>query len=263
MIGAIIGDIVGSRFEFVSFKSKDFTLFTPDCDFTDDTILTVATADAILNGREYKDAYLDWGRRYPNPKGAYGASFSRWLYDPEPYESFGNGAGMRVSPIGYAFRGEVPVLREAERSAACSHNHIEGITGAQAIALSVFLLWNWASKESLEERIGNIYDLPRSVDEIRRTNHYNETCQITVPQAIRCFLDSTSFEDAIRNAISIDGDSDTIAAMTGSLAEAYYGVPDRLRALAEEYLPEEMITVIKQFESKYSTFNPRLNFNND
>ena len=251
MIGAIIGDIVGSRFEFSSFKSKDFELFTSDCDFTDDTILTVATADAILNGRSYKDAYLDWGRRYPNPKGAYGASFSRWLWDPEPYNSYGNGAGMRVGPIGVAFNNENDVLKEAEKSASCSHNHIEGITGAQAIALSVFLLRNGASKDELKERIGKVYDLSLNVDEIRRINHYNETCQITVPQAIRSFIDSTSFEDAIRNAISIDGDSDTIAAMTGSLAEAYYGVPEDLKRKAERFLPDDMRVILDQFYNRY------------
>lgn len=251
MIGAILGDIIGSRFEFASFKSKDFELFTSECDFTDDTILTVATADAILNGRSYKEAYLDWGRRYPNPKGAYGATFSRWLWDPEPYNSFGNGAGMRVSPVGFAFNNENDVLREAEKSASCSHNHIEGITGAQAIALSVYLIRNGATKDEIRERIGKVYDLSLNVDEIRRVNHYNETCQITVPQAIRCFIDSTSFEDAIRNAISIDGDSDTIAAMTGPLAEAFYGVPEDLKKRAESFLPADMRDVLTKFYNRY------------
>lgn len=251
MIGAILGDIIGSRFEFASFKSKDFELFTSECDFTDDTILTVATADAILNGRSYKEAYLDWGRRYPNPKGAYGATFSRWLWDPEPYNSFGNGAGMRVSPVGFAFNNENDVLREAEKSASCSHNHIEGITGAQAIALSVYLIRNGATKDEIRERIGKVYDLSLNVDEIRRVNHYNETCQITVPQAIRCFIDSTSFEDAIRNAISIDGDSDTIAAMTGPLAEAFYGVPEDLKKRAESFLPADMRNVLTKFYNRY------------
>lgn len=251
MIGAILGDIIGSRFEFASFKSKDFELFTSECDFTDDTILTVATADAILNGRSYKEAYLDWGRRYPNPKGAYGATFSRWLWDPEPYNSFGNGAGMRVSPVGFAFNNENDVLREAEKSASCSHNHIEGITGAQAIALSVYLIRNGATKDEIRERIGKVYDLSLNVDEIRRVNHYNETCQITVPQAIRCFIDSTSFEDAIRNAISIDGDSDTIAAMTGPLAEAFYGVPEDIKKRAESFLPADMRDVLTKFYNRY------------
>lgn len=253
MIGAILGDIIGSRFEFHNHRSKDFELFTPECDFTDDTILTVATADAILNGRSYKEAYLDWGRRYPNPKGAYGASFSRWLWDPEPYNSFGNGAGMRVSPVGFAFVDKDCVLEEARKSAEVSHNHPEGIKGAQVIALSVNLLRRRGSKLALLEEFGGAYDLSRTIEEIRSTNTFNETCQVTVPQAIRCFIDSTSFEDAIRNAVSIGGDTDTIAAMTGALAEAYYGVPQELVNKLKDYLPEEMIRIVDRFCVRYET----------
>lgn len=251
MYGAIIGDIVGSRFEFRSFKSKDFDLFTPEDDFTDDTILTVATADAILKGISYKDSYLSWGRRYPNPKGAYGSTFSSWLHYPEPYDSFGNGAGMRVSPVGFAFDRELDVLREADKSASCSHNHAEGVKGAQAIALGVFKLRTGTSKEDLERYFSRFYDLSLGVDQIREINQYDETCQVTVPQAIRCFLDSISFEDAIRNAISIDGDSDTIGAMAGALAEAYYGIPGNILDIAKEYLPLEMIDVMDKFYLKY------------
>lgn len=253
MLGAILGDIIGSRFEFNNHKSKDFVLFAPECDFTDDTILTVATADAILNGRSYKEAYLDWGRRYPNPKGAYGASFVRWLRCPEPYNSFGNGAGMRVSPIGFAFIDKDKVLEEARRSSEVSHNHSEGIKGAQAIALAVTILRRRGSKEAVFDELGSWYDLTQTVEEIRAVNTFNETCQVTIPQAIRCFLESNNFEDAIRNAVSIGGDTDTIAAMTGALAEAYYGVPQVLINKLKDYLPEEMIRIVDRFAVKYET----------
>lgn len=253
MLGAIIGDIVGSRFEFANYKGKDFELFGPGCDYTDDTILTVATADAILNGRSYRDAYVDWGRRYPHPKGAYGATFSAWLMDggKAPYWSFGNGAGMRVSPVGWAFDKELDVLREAERSAAVSHNHPEGIKGAQAIAVAVSKLRNGETKTGLDRYLGYYYDLEATVDEIREINAFNESCQVTVPQAIICFLESKDFEDAIRNAISIGGDSDTIGAMTGALAEAYYGIPDKIQKIARAYLPDDMLRIVNQFYSKY------------
>ena len=253
MLGAIIGDIVGSRFEFNNYREKDFELFGPGCDFTDDSILTVATADAILNGRSYRDAYVDWGRRYPHPKGAYGATFSAWLMDggKAPYWSFGNGAGMRVSPVGFAFDKELDVLREAERSAGVSHNHPEGIKGAQAIAISIYKIRKGYTKTALAEYLGKYYDLSPTVDEIRETNVFNETCQVTVPQAIICFLESKDFEDAIRNAISIGGDSDTIGAMTGALAEAYYGIPDKIQKIARAYLPDDMLRIVNQFYSKY------------
>lgn len=253
MLGAIIGDIVGSRFEFANYKGKDFELFGPGCDYTDDTILTVATADAILNGRSYRDAYVDWGRRYPHPKGAYGASFAAWLQDggKAPYWSFGNGAAMRVSPIGWAFDKETPVLREADKSASCSHNHPEGIKGAQAVAFSILKLRQGLTKTDLAGIIEYHYDIKATVDEIREINAFNESCQVTVPQAITCFLESKDFEDAIRNAISIGGDSDTIGAITGSLAEAYYGIPDYIQKIARSYLPDDMLRIVNQFYSKY------------
>lgn len=253
MLGAIIGDIVGSRYEFANYKGKDFELFGPGCDYTDDTILTVATADAILNGRSYRDAYVDWGRRYPHPKGSYGATFSAWLMDggKAPYWSFGNGAGMRVSPVGFAFNDEISVLREAEKSAVVSHNHPEGLKGAQAIAAAVFKLRSGYTKTSLDRYLGYYYNLEASVDEIRETNVFSETCQVTVPQAIICFLESKDFEDAIRNAISIGGDSDTIGAMTGALAEAYYGIPDHIKITAKSYLPADMLTIVNKFNVKY------------
>ena len=251
MIGAIIGDIVGSRFEFNNYRAKDFELFGPGCDFTDDTILTIATAEAILNGGRYRESYVNWARRYPRPKGAYGASVARWISDPVPSNSFGNGAGMRVSPVGWAFEDEAKILEEARRSAAVSHDHPEGIKGAQAIALGVWILRRSGSKEELVERLGSWYDLSGSVEEIRKTNRFDETCQVTVPQAIVCFLEAESFEDTIRNAVSIGGDSDTIGAMAGALGEAYFGVPSDLKAAARGYLPGDMIGTLDRFEAEY------------
>ena len=258
MLGAIIGDIVGSRFEFANYKGKDFELFGPGCDFTDDTIMTVATADAILNGRRtgglrYEDAYVYWGRKYPHPKGSYGASFAAWLADGvhRPYYSYGNGAGMRVSPVGFAFNDRISVNLEAFWSAAVSHNHPEGVKGARAIALSILMIRQGYTKTALAEYIGKHYNLEATVDEIRETNTFNETCQVTVPQAITCFLESTSFEDAIRNAVSIGGDSDTIGAMTGARAEAYYGIPDDIKKKAKSYLPADLLSIVNQFNAKY------------
>lgn len=262
MLGAIIGDIVGSRFEFDNTHRTDFELFTEECAFTDDTVCTVAVADAILRGVSFEQSLLEWCRRYPNPKGAYGGSFVRWIHalHPKPYNSFGNGSAMRVSPCGYlATRQEV--LKYARLSAECTHNHPEGIKGAECVAFSVFVArrhyYTASKKEWSKERIKALvverygYDLNPTCDEIRQTNTFDETCQVTVPQAIVCFLESSDFESAIRLAVSIGGDSDTIAAITGGIAEAYYGIPQWIQDKAWSYLPTEMKNVVTNFRQKY------------
>jgi len=220
MLGAIIGDIVGSRFEFNNAKSEDFALFTDGCSFTDDTICTVSVADAILNGRTYKDSLHAWCREYPHPMGGYGASFAQWVRsdDPQPYNSFGNGSAMRVSPVGWLFDHHEDVEIEAARAAEITHNHPDGIKGAQVVAHCVRRLRIGCPKEELAWFVESKYG---ALPEYRPfSNPFDETCMNAVPVSIVCFLASINFEDAIRKAILVGGDSDTIGAITGSLAEA-------------------------------------------
>ena len=254
MIGAIIGDIVGSKYEFDNIRTKDFPLFSPGCSYTDDTVCTIAVADALVKGLSYADSLQAWCRKYPHPKGAYGGSFARWIFspDPKPYGSYGNGSAMRVSPCGRLETLE-RVGEEARLSAACTHNHPEGIKGAVSVAEAIFLLRHGETKEGVRDFVAarHGYDLSETVEAIRRTNRFDETCQVTVPQSFVCFLESTDFEDALRNAVSIGGDSDTIGAITGALAEAAYGVPDDLRTMALAYLPDDFLSVIAAFEKKY------------
>lgn len=254
MLGAVIGDIVGSRFEFNNTNKTNFELFTDESAFTDDTICTVAVANAILRGVSFEQSLLEWCRKYPYPKGAYGGSFARWIKsdNPKPYGSFGNGSAMRVSPCGYMSTIE-EVTKQARLSAECTHNHHEGIKGAECVAHCIYLARTQKDKGIISDAVKDIYgyDINQSCDEIRRTNTFNETCQVTVPQAIVCFLESTDFENAVRLAVSIGGDSDTIAAITGSIAEAYYGIPQTIQDGAWEYLPEDMQNVINQFRQKY------------
>ena len=254
MLGAIIGDIVGSRFEFNNTSEFDFELFTEECDFTDDTICTVAVADAILNGKTYRDATLEWCRRYPCPMGSYGGSFARWIRssNPQPYGSFGNGSAMRVSAIGWLFSTREEVMEQAKRSAKITHNHPEGVKGAQAIASAIFLAREGKNKEQIADYIVREfgYNLNRSCDSIRLTNTFDETCQGSCPEAIVAFMESDDFESAIRLAVSLGGDSDTIACMTGGIAAAYYGVPQEIINKAIAYLPKEMLNIIEAFETK-------------
>lgn len=250
MIGAIIGDIVGSRFEFNNTNRTDFELFTPECSYTDDTICTIAVADAILKGKIYKESLLEWCRKYPNPKGAYGGSFAQWIHtaDPQPYNSFGNGSAMRVSPIGWAFDGHQKTLTQAQLSAIVSHNHIGGVFGAQCVAGLIYKLrTKEINKDGISEYLGKYGYRINTVKHIRKTNSFNETCQVTVPQAISCFLEANSFEETIRLAVSIGGDSDTIAAIAGSIAEAHYDVPKDLYQVAMSYLPTDMLNVIGDY----------------
>lgn len=250
MLGAIIGDIVGSRFEFNNTNSTDFELFTDECSYTDDTICTVAIADAILNGKDYKGSLLEWCRKYPNPKGAYGGSFARWIRseDPQPYHSYGNGSAMRVSPVGWLFDDYRKVLAQAELSAIPSHNHKYGIYGAECVAGLIYQLRTGEiTKDGVEDYISKYGYRINSVESIRMHNSFDETCQVTVPQAISCFLEATGFEETIRLAVSIGGDSDTIAAIAGSIAESLYPIPEEIKVKAINRLPEDMKTIVEQF----------------
>lgn len=255
MLGAIAGDIIGSVYEHAPIKTKDFPLFGPHSRFTDDSVLTVAVADAILSGRSYLDAVRDFGRRYPHA--GYGASFSAWLLadDPRPYHSWGNGAAMRVSPVGFAFATEGEVLEQARRTAAITHDHPEGIKGAQATALAVFLARTARDKAVIRERIAAQfgYDLERGIDAIRPDYSFDISCQGTVPEAIIAFLDSVSYEDAVRNAVSLGGDSDTLACITGGIAAAYFGeVPAEIRAEVEARLPDDLRAITAAFARKFA-----------
>ena len=254
MIGSIAGDIIGSVYEHSQIKTKDFPLFHPQCVFTDDTVLTIAVAEAILTGCPYQLSVRKIGRRYP--RAGYGGSFIDWLHSdhPQPYNSWGNGSAMRVSPVGFAFDTKNKVLKEAKKTAEISHNHPEGIKGAQATALSVFLARTGREKKEIRMEISQRfgYDLKRTVDDIRPVYSFDVSCQGTVPEAIIAFLDSNSYEDAIRNAISLGGDSDTLACITGGIAEAFYGdVPTAIRAKVYEYLPPDLRKITETFCRKY------------
>lgn len=277
MLGAIIGDIVGSVYEFDNIKTKDFELFKPDCRFTDDTVMTCAVADAIMKGGSEKDFILSmkkYGRMYPHA--GYGGRFRVWLRSMEtkPYNSFGNGSAMRASPCAWvmdcgfcARTGMWPNRDLARLSASVTHNHPEGIKGALAVCDAIFMArfyfggWNIEysnpidsdpdeCKRRIKEHIENEYgyDLSMSLDEIRKNYEFDETCQGSVPQAIVAFLESTDFEDAIRNAISIGGDSDTIAAITGSIAEAAYGISEDMKEMALSYLDEPLKDVLRRWK---------------
>ena len=257
MIGAIIGDIVGSRFEFNNTDKTDFELFTPECSYTDDTICTIAVAEAILNGTSYKKSILKWCRKYPDPKGAYGSSFESWIHqkNPKPYNSYGNGSAMRVSSVGWAFDSEKEVLEQAKQTAIISHNHPEGIKGAQCVADLIYAL----RKRNIRKRVSDItlfvrskfsYTIP-SLKSLKSSNNFDCTCQGTVPQAIRCFMQAKDFEKTIRIAISVGGDSDTLGAIAGSIAESWFDIPEHIKLKALNYLPDEMIDVIDRFTEKF------------
>ena len=282
MLGAIIGDIVGSVYEWENIKTKEFPLFREDCGFTDDTVMTCAVAEALMRGGErddFIDAMKHYGRLYP--EAGYGYRFGLWLFSDsrEPYNSFGNGSAMRVSPCAWmmdcgecARTGMWPAegRKRARLSAEVTHNHLEGIKGALAAADAIFLCRYFFGgycgedetpiqdnpaeckrliKAHIEEKYG--YDLSRTLDEIRPTYGFSDTCQGSVPQAITAFLESTDFEDAIRNAVSLGGDSDTIAAIAGSIAEAAYGIPEWIKEKAISYLDEPLRDVLKRWREFY------------
>ena len=255
MLGAILGDIVGSRFEFSSLrknKSEDFELLTKDDHFTDDTVLTIATADAILNNKPFDKTYHEWGNKYIDC--GYGSRFQSWLNSNnlEPYNSFGNGSAMRVSPIGWLYNDLETVMSKAEESATVTHNHIEGIKGAEAIATCVYLARYKTPKRIIKEFVETYfeYDLNRTIKEIKPYYQFDETCQGSVPESIICFLEGNSYEDVIRKAVSLGGDTDTMACIAGSIAEAYYGMPDDLIIKIKEYLPSEMLDIIDIFKNR-------------
>jgi ADP-ribosylglycohydrolase len=252
MLGAIAGDMIGSVYEFRNHKTKEFPLFTARSSFTDDSILTIAVADAILHQKDYVTAFQEYYRKYPNPMGSYGARFHVWAAsaNPEPYHSWGNGSAMRVSPVAYAFNTLDEVLQAAKQTAEVSHNHPEGIKGAQATAAAIFLARTGQSKAAIRGYITSTfdYDLNRTVDDIRPVYQYNESCQGTVPEAIVAFLDSTDFEDAVRNAVSLGGDSDTLTCITGGIAEAFYGgLPDTIAQSVWNRLDDSLTQITQQF----------------
>lgn len=254
MIGAIAGDVIGSVYEHRPVKHTEFPLFGPQSRFTDDTVLTIAVAQAILEGEDYGAALKRVGRSYPDA--GYGMSFFRWLMDADsrPYNSWGNGSAMRVSPVGFAFESEEDVLREAELSAAVTHNHPEGIKGAQATAMAVFMARKGCGKETIRQRIQQrfSYDLERSLEQIRPGYRFDISCQGTVPEAIIAFLESRDYEDALRKGISLGGDSDTIGSITGGIAQAFYGsLPGSIVIETRKRLPPAFLDVIDRFEHRY------------
>ena len=269
MLGAIIGDIVGSIYEFDNIKTKEFDFFTDEMFFTDDTVMTIAIADAIMNGGQHENfiqSMKKWGNNYIDK--SYGSSFINWLTSEtsEPYNSWGNGSAMRVSPCGWVAKLDIPIeegIKQTEElakiSAEVTHNHPEGIKGAQVTALSIYYMrhgkskndvneYKYILKNEIEKRYR--YNLNFTLDRIRSSYTFNESCQGTVPQAIVSFLESRNFEDAIRNAISIGGDSDTLAAITGSIAEAAYGIPETIKEKAMSYLDDE----IKELYNKWTNY---------
>jgi len=263
MIGAPIGDIVGSPYEFddTAIKTTEFPLFSPASTFTDDTVMTVAVAQALLT-RPPTDAAAEsaliasmrrWAREVPLPKGGYGGRFRHWLFGdaPHPYGSWGNGSAMRVSSVGWLYQDLDSVLHWADVSARVTHNHPEGIKGAQATAAAIFLARQGESKDAIRGYVVDSfgYDLSRTVEQIRPGYHHVESCQETVPEAIIAFLESTDFESAVRLAVSLGGDADTLAAITGSIAEAYYGVPDDIANEAVTRLDASLWAVLKQIET--------------
>lgn len=256
MLGSIIGDISVSSYEFRRNKDINVPLFPAESDFTDDTIMLVATAHALLRGGDFLTAYRQFGAQFPSPMGGYGASFRAWLIssNPEPYGSWGNGSAMRVAPIGWAFESLEDTLQWAAQSAAVTHNHPEGVKGACATAAAIWLARHGSSKEEIRHYVMQSfgYDLERTCDTIRPAYHFNESCQGTVPEAMIAFLDSTDFEHAIRLAISLGGDADTLACITGGIAQAYYKkIPNYMIEKARNILAPSLREVVDGFVNRF------------
>lgn len=255
VIGAIAGDIIGSVYEWDNIKTTKFQLFSPECQFTDDTVLTIALADSILINTDYVKLLKEYYFQYPNR--GYGGAFHEWARSDsnKPYNSWGNGSAMRVSPIGFAYNTLAEVLRKAKESAEVTHNHPEGIKGAQAVASAIFLSRSGKKKPEIKDYIERTfsYDLSESLDQIREYYTFDVSCQGSVPQAIIAFLESDSFEDAIRKAVSIGGDTDTIACITGGIAQAYYGkIPEHIKTKVLEILGERLREVAQKFCDRYN-----------
>lgn len=252
MLGSIIGDIAGSTYEFAGNRDSSVPLFPPGSCFTDDTIMLVATADALMKDGDFRATYRSYGARFPAPMGGYGSRFRVWLSSENsaPYGSWGNGAAMRVSPVGWAFNSLEETTRCAEESAAVTHDHPEGIKGATATAGATWLARTGASKADIRSWVKSTfaYDLDRTCDEIRASYEFDESAAGTVPEAILAFLESHDFEHAIRLAISLGGDADTLACITGGIAQAYYReIPDHMVEKAHDLLDTSLLEVVQQF----------------
>lgn len=256
MLGAIIGDIVGSPYEFANTKNKDFPLFSEASDFTDDTICTIAVADALISEKPFDVSLREWCLRYLNPKGAYGGSFSAWLRspNPQPYDSWGNGAAMRVSPCGWAFSSERQTVRAAYASAEVTHNHPEGLAGACCVANAIFKLRTDRSLSFSSHKIRSLVEAFYGNDwrsRIPAPGVFDESCQGCVPLAFHICSKSKNFEDAIRRAVLYGGDTDTVGAIVGSLAEAHWGIPAEIKEKALSYLPNDMLEVLVKFKNRF------------
>lgn len=260
MFGAIIGDIVGSRFEWNNYRAKDFELFHPACRVTDDTVMTLAVAAAMMESApcydDLEEKAVYWMQKFGNqyPRAGYGGRFRAWLKEksPQPYNSWGNGSAMRVSACGYAGNCLEEVMELSRKVSSVTHNHPEGIKGAEAVAVAIFMARTGRSKHEIWEYITtNYYPLDFTLDSIRDSYVFDVSCAGSVPQALQAFFESSDFEDALRNAVSIGGDSDTIAAIATGIAGAYYGVPDELYEQALSYMDSAQQEVLRQFEARY------------
>src|SRR5262245_32930899 len=256
MLGAIAGDVIGSVHEGARTKTKNFPLLTPESRFTDDTVLTVAVADCLLHGRDYVDTFHDYFQAYPDA--GYGGTFWLWASSRrrEPYQSWGNGSAMRVSPVAYAATTLEEVLAEARRSAAVTHDHEERIRGAEATAAAIYLARTGGTKEQIRRLVAERFDyfLDETLDGLRPTYQFDASCQRSVPQSILAFLESDGFEDAVRNAISLGGDADTMACIAGAIAEAYYGgVPPEIAEPVLARLDDRLRGVVGEFRERYCT----------
>ncbi len=260
MLGAIAGDIIGSVFEWNAIKTTEFPLFSADSTFTDDTVLTIATADAILHQRDYAANYKRFARAYPHA--GYGGSFRGWFLDKKsaPYNSFGNGSAMRVSPVGFAYDSLEAVLAEAANSAMVTHNHPEGVKGAQATAAAIFWARNGQSKDDIRREITARfqYRLDMTLAEIRPSYSFDVSCQGSVPQSILAFLESDSVESAIRNAVSLGGDADTMACIAGGIAHAFYRtIPAEICEQVNARLPKEFWQIWEEFKQRFDIMNDK------
>lgn len=266
LMGAIVGDYMGSKYEFAPTKELEFPIDRVHSDITDDSILTIAVADALLSGIPYKYALHYWAIKFPAPMGGYGGSFSRWLADPqlEAYNSFGNGSAMRVSAVGWVFDTMEETLEQAYISAECTHSHPEGIKGACAVAACIYMLRNGKSRAEVKQYIEQqfSYDLNFELDELRPSYKFCETCMGSVPVAIKCYLESTSWENAVRLAVSMGGDADTLGAITGAIAmadkDSSYYIPPQLEQLAWERLTKQQQVIVEEFEYMVDDHKPPL-----
>ena len=265
MVGAILGDIIGSRHEFNNIKTKDFELFTPDCDFTDDTVMTCAVAQALLEAddegcwenlkKKTVEVMQRIGRQYPYC--GFGGMFFNWMFtnNPKPYNSFGNGAAMRISPVPFFFKDD-RAINVAHDVTSVSHNHPEGMKGAEAATVATLMALHGCSKEEIRRNIEDKYYISKyTVDEYRGIirGHGEETCQVSMPEAFQCFYEGNSYEDVMRNCVSIGGGSDTLCAIAGGIAEAYYGIPDELKRMLPVYLDDQLMDIVERFEAKVGT----------